>query len=103
MCDRCGHQVCLCVQPRLKEMQRIHDRALDVELRLHNEQLGKVCRERDAALRAIDDLTRQLAEANRELERWRHGVTIEGDFVCLDNLALSDARAELRAIGKAKP
>jgi len=37
------------------------------------------------------DLTRQLAEANRELERWRHGVTIEGDFVCPDSLALSEA------------
>ena len=37
------------------------------------------------------DLTRQLAEANRELERWRHGVTIEGDYVCPDSLALSEA------------
>jgi len=50
----------------------------------------------------LELLTRQLADANRELERWRHGVTIEGDFVCPDSLALSDARAELRAIGKAK-
>ena len=58
--------------------------------------------ERHIALTAIADLTRQLAEANRELERWRHGVTIEGDFVCPDSLALSEARAELRAVG-AKP
>ena len=49
------------------------------------------------------DLTRQLADANRELERWRHGVTIEGDFVCPDSLALSEARAELRAVGKVTP
>ena len=53
--------------------------------------------------KVVLDLTRQLAEANRELERWRHGVTIEGDFVCPDSLALSEARAELRAVGKAKP
>ena len=50
----------------------------------------------------IADLTRQLAEANRELERWRHGAQIEGDYVCPDSLALIEARAELRAVG-AKP
>ena len=55
------------------------------------------------AQETIADLTRQLADANRELERWRHGVTIEGDFVCPDSLALSEARAELRAVGKVTP
>jgi len=49
------------------------------------------------------DLTRRLADANQELERWRHGVTIEGDLVCPDSLALSEARAELRAVGKVTP
>jgi len=37
-----------------------------------------------AALTANADLT-------RELERWKHGAQIEGDFVCLDSLALSEA------------
>ena len=69
---------------QLAEARRIGDAALDHELRLHNEQLRKFSEERL-------DLTRQLAEANRELERWRHGVTIEGDFVCPDSLALSEA------------
>ncbi len=43
---------------------------------------------------AVEDLRLALAErdaALRELERWRHGVTIEGDFVCPDSLALTEA------------
>ena len=36
-----------------------------------------------AALTANADLT-------RELERWKHGAQIEGDYVCPDSLALSD-------------
>jgi len=37
-----------------------------------------------AALTANADLT-------RELERWKHGAQIEGDYVCPDSLALSEA------------
>jgi len=36
-------------------------------------------------------MTTDLARLATELERWRHGVTIEGDFVCPDSLALSEA------------
>lgn len=43
-------------------------------------------------------LERRLAAAERELERWRHGVTIEGDFVCPDSLALNTARTALGEI-----
>ena len=76
----------------------------DVAAWLDNAAFIAAARTREPLLAAgYLDLTRQLAEANRELERWRHGVTIEGDFVCLDSLALSEARAELRAVGKAKP
>ena len=47
--------------------------------------------ERDTALAAN-------IMAERELERWRHGTTIEGDFVCPNALALAnmtDARDEV--------
>jgi hypothetical protein len=46
----------------------------------------------------LDDVKRlraQVASLERELERWRHGVTIEGDHVCPDSLALNDARSAL--------
>lgn len=38
----------------------------------------------------------ELGAAIRELERWRHDVTVEGDFICPDSLALDEwkARAE---------
>jgi hypothetical protein len=40
-------------------------------------------------------LRAELAAANRELERHRHGNTIEGDDVCPDSLALTAARSDL--------
>lgn len=51
-----------------------------------------------------DQARADLAAANRELERWRHGVTVEGDFVCPDSVALTEARAEadrMRAVYEA--
>lgn len=38
----------------------------------------------------VHQTERRLAAAERELERWRHGVQIEGDFVCPDSLSLSE-------------
>jgi len=35
-----------------------------------------------------------LDAAERELERWRHGVTIEGDFVCPNDLRAANAERE---------
>jgi hypothetical protein len=35
------------------------------------------------------ELIRDLASANRELERWRHNVPIEGDYICPDSLELT--------------
>jgi hypothetical protein len=35
-----------------------------------------------------------LDAANRELERWRHGATIEGDYVCSHQLEATNLRAE---------
>lgn len=36
--------------------------------------------------------------AEAEVERWRHGATIEGDFVCPNALALSNACAQQREL-----
>lgn len=49
----------------------------------------------------ITELETQLAAANQELERWRHGATIEGDFVCPHQLEASNLRAELREVREA--
>ena len=35
-------------------------------------------------------------DAERALERWRHGVTIEGDFICPDSLLALDLERALR-------
>lgn len=48
-----------------------------------------------AESRAAEAVER-LNAAERELERWRHGVTVEGDFVCPDSLRLSEAVEVLR-------
>lgn len=40
-----------------------------------------------------------LDAAEREADRWRHGVPVEGDYVCPTSLALDQARADLRAYG----
>ena len=37
----------------------------------------------------------ECAAMERELERWRHGLTIEGDFVCPNALAADNARDDL--------
>ena len=41
-----------------------------------------------------DRLVAELLAATREADRLRHGMAVEGDFVCPDSLALNDARAE---------
>lgn len=45
-----------------------------------SEQIARLTRERDAAL--------------RELERWRHGEQVEGDYVCPDSLRADQAERE---------
>lgn len=42
-----------------------------------------------------DRLRAENAAQSRELERWRHGVTVEGDFVCPDSLALDITRTRI--------
>lgn len=41
-----------------------------------------------------ESIAAQRDAAIREADRWRHGVPVEGDFVCPDSLALHEARAE---------
>jgi hypothetical protein len=64
------------------------------------ERLAELTAERDEARETSDYLTRQNLALLRELERHRHGTTIEGDVVCPDSLTLAEARrriAELEA------
>lgn len=46
-------------------------------------------------------VAKEVAESlSRELERWRHGVTVEGDFVCPDSVALAEAMKRIAALEK---
>lgn len=45
-------------------------------------------------LGTVKDMTRRLAATERELERWRHGETIEGDFICQNALRADAAERE---------
>jgi hypothetical protein len=53
-----------------------------------------------------DELRAQLLAANRELERWRHGATVEGDYVCeyaFDREQLDETRLALVGLLDAFP
>jgi hypothetical protein len=39
-----------------------------------------------ALLEERENLRRNLQAADREADRWRHGVPVEGDYVCPDSL-----------------
>ena len=51
--------------------------------------------ERDEARREIERMREQHEAIEREADRLRHGVPIEGDFVCPDSLALIETRREI--------
>jgi hypothetical protein len=62
----------------------------------------------EKAERERDEAQAEIAAANRELERWRHGQPIEGDYVCPDSLRVhalqkqcNEARAEAAALREA--
>ncbi len=42
---------------------------------------------------AIAQLLDEVAETQRELERWKHGVQIEGDYVCPTSLERDSLRS----------
>lgn len=56
------------------------------------EQIGA---QRDEAWREVEQMRKQCDAAIREADRLRHGVPIEGDFVCPDSLALVETRREI--------
>ncbi len=81
-----------------------HERYFIDHETIHDLETGKHVFSNDAA-RELNSLRQQLAAANaeiaamtRELERWRHGVTIEGDFVCPDSLELTETKQQLAAM-----
>lgn len=67
---------------------------------MSDRRLMGIIAERDAE---IARLKAALLEQGRELERWKHGEQIEGDYVCPDSLALTEARKELDAMRNAAP
>lgn len=52
--------------------------------------------ERDAALARAEQAERERDAAEREAERWRHGVPVEGDYVCPNDLRAYHAEHALR-------
>lgn len=44
---------------------------------------------------SLEAVTKERDSALRELERWRHGNTVEGDFVCPNELERTAALAEI--------
>ena len=48
----------------------------------------------------LSALRKRLAEAERERDRWRHGVPIEGDYVCPDSLRADAAEATIARVRK---
>lgn len=52
---------------------------------------------RETAEKQIASLRAALAAAERELERWRHGQPVEGDYVCPNELRATIAESQLDA------
>jgi len=48
-----------------------------------------------------EKLKEKSAALERELERWRHGVQVEGDFVCPDSLRANELERQLREVKEA--
>ena len=67
---------------------------------------ARCARKREAELRALDQeknhmlsvQAMELDATKAELERWRHGRQVEGDYVCPDSLALGAAKARLAEV-----
>jgi hypothetical protein len=63
-----------------------------------SKNLGTLIEQRDAAIARAEKAERELAAADRELERWRHDVPIEGDYICQAALERDAAIAECRSV-----
>ena len=61
-------------------------------------EMQKLIAERDTAARMYSELLRDFMAQLRELERLRHGDTIESDFICPDSLAFTNAEATIRKL-----
>jgi hypothetical protein len=73
------------------ENQRLRDalklsKHLDSEIDELLEDAEDDCASRVTAENERDAAIARAEQAERELERWRHGATIEGDFVCPNDL-----------------
>ena len=66
--------------------------ACERELKERGDELAEADRQIVVTQDALTETGSQLAACERELERWRHGVQVEGDFVCPDSLRVADMR-----------
>ena len=69
----------------------------DEVLRLETE-LSKTAKIGIELGRELEQVKKELARANQEIERWRHGKTVEGDYVCPDSLSLAAAKVEIKSL-----
>lgn len=78
--------------PEMGAVQKV--KAMADELGRQDRQIADLTTARDRLQEERDGLRAALTAAERELERWRHGNTIEGDFVCPNALRAYDATRE---------
>lgn len=98
-CDECGEASCAlaCCDCRALGTSESRDIAFreSVAQALTRSFGGEVGQSVGRALRHTRDVLKAITEraeaAERELERWRHGNTIEGDFVCPNELRAVNA------------
>lgn len=71
------------LQERLKEFDAVLPAEYSLERRLREE--------RDHYRKLYLHQLTLITSQTRELERWRHGETVEGDYICPDSIKLNDA------------
>lgn len=94
--DKCGCKAC--------SQWRLHDQ-IETLTRERDEARSERDRKSNGYDAALQELDRRIKERNEaramlldveaQLERWKHGEQIEGDYECPDSVALNDARARL--------
>lgn len=83
--------------PTIEELTADRDR-LAAECEHHIGELETLGKHATALAADVGRLTKERDAALREADRLRHGIAIESDFVCPDSLALTDALASIRAL-----
>lgn len=78
--------------------QRVRIAALEAEVRSLREGDREAAQVEEQIGVFLKDVPAKLAALEAELDRWRHGAPIEGDFVCPDSLRAASLEAENAAL-----